>query len=126
MIADTQATDTNDPMCETANETIDPLPPHYNLQPARDCLYNHRLALHMNASAGTKSYDPHVQLFQFASNNMETCPGDMFSYIFGFMMTQMMASQGIKNMARKPLMHSLASSVNWMTRWYLSQWMLQS
>ncbi len=55
----------------------------------------------MNAVTGTKSYDPHVLLLQFASNNMETCPGDMFSYIFGFMMTQMTASQGIRKHGQK-------------------------
>jgi len=48
----------------------------------------------MNESHGTKSYDPHIQLLQLASNNLETCPSDMFSYIFGSMMTQMTASQG--------------------------------
>jgi len=57
----------------------------------------------MNASSGTKSYDPHVQLLQFASNNMETCPGDMFSYIFGFMMTQMTVSHGIKKHGQKAI-----------------------
>jgi len=68
---------------------------HYNLRPAWARSYSHRLASNMNAATGTKSYDLHVQLLQFVSNNMETCPGDMFSYIFGFMMTQMTASQGI-------------------------------
>jgi len=69
--------------------------PRYNLRPGRECSYNHWLAVNMNQSHGTKSYDPHVQLLQLASNNLETCPGDMFSYIFGFMMMQMTASQGI-------------------------------
>jgi len=75
--------------------------PRYNLRPAWDRSYGHRLATHMNMSSGTKSYDPHVQLLQLASNNMETCPGDMFSYIFGFMMNQMTASQGIRKHGQK-------------------------
>jgi len=74
---------------------------HYNLRPIWVRSYSHRLASNMNAATGTKSYDPHVQLLQFASNNMETCPGDMFSYIFGFMMTQMMALQGIRKHGQK-------------------------
>ncbi len=77
----------------------DPLPPQptpcYNLQPTRSHSYGHKLALHMNSLSGTKSYDPHVQLLQLATINIETCPGNMFSYSFGFMMNQMMASQGI-------------------------------
>jgi len=59
----------------------------YNLRPGRDQSYSHRLANNMNVATSTKSYDPHVQLLQFASNNMETCPGDMFEYIFGFKKT---------------------------------------
>jgi len=55
--------------------------PHYNLCPTRGCLYDHMLALNMNASSGMKSYDLHVQLLQLASNNMEMFPGNMFSYI---------------------------------------------
>jgi len=55
----------------------------------------------MNSSSGTKSYDLHVQLLQLASNDMEMCPGDMFSYIFGFMMNQMTASQGIHKHRQK-------------------------
>ncbi len=57
----------------------------------------------MNASSGMKSYDPHVQLLQFTPNNMETCLGDMFSYIFGFMMNQMTASQGIRKHGQKAI-----------------------
>jgi len=34
---------------------------------------------------------------------MEICPGDMFSYIFGSMMTQMTASQGICNHRQKAI-----------------------
>jgi len=116
---DTQATNLN-------GEEADPLPPRYNLWPVRDRSYSHRLASHMNASSGTKSYDPHIQLLQFTSNNMETCPGDMFFYIFGFMTTQMMALRGIKNMARKPWMHCSANFVDWITKLCLSQWMLPS
>jgi len=51
--------------------------------------------------SGTKLYDLHMQLLQMASNNMETYPGDMFFYIFGFMMTQMTASQGIRKHGQK-------------------------
>jgi len=70
--------------------------PCYNMRPGCKCSYNHRLAISMNQLHGTKSYNPHIQLLQLASHNLETCPGNMFSYIFGFMMTQMMASQGIR------------------------------
>jgi len=49
----------------------------------------------MNESSGTKSYNLLVQLLQLASNNLETFPGNMFSFIFSFMMMQMTASQGI-------------------------------
>jgi len=78
--------------CADDPPTVSQPVPCYNLCPARGHFYDHRLASNMNASSGTKSYDPHVQLLQLASNNMETCPGDMFSYIFGFTMNQMTAS----------------------------------
>jgi len=87
-------------------DAVEPQPAgsqHYNLRPTRDRLYSHRLASNMNAATGTKLYDLHVQLLQFASNNMETCPGDMFLYIFGFMMTQMTASQGIRKHGQKAM-----------------------
>jgi len=86
---------------DDASHDVGQPPPQYNLRPGRDHSYSHRLASSMNASSGTKSYDPYVQLLQFASNNMETCLGDMFSYIFGFMMTQMTASWGIKRHGQK-------------------------
>jgi len=90
---------------DEASHAEDPLlpqlTPRYNLQPTRSRSYGHRLVLHMNSLSGTKSYDPHVQLLQLASNNMEMCPGDMFSYIFGFMMNQMTASQGIHKHRQK-------------------------
>jgi len=78
-----------------------PLAQQYNLRPGRAHSYAHQLATSMNASSGTKSYNPHIQLLQMASNNMETCPGDMFFYIFGFMMMQMTASQGINKHRQK-------------------------
>jgi len=99
--ADTIAVETHTDMGNHASNTEASQGLHYNLRPGHEHSYNHWLAINMNQSHGTKSYNPHVQLLQLALNNLETCPGNMFSYIFGFMMMQMTASQGIRKHGQK-------------------------
>jgi hypothetical protein len=60
--------------------------PRYNLRPARDRTYEHRLDHLMDASNGTQSYEPPVQLLQHTTQQVITA----------YVLTQMSAAAGIK------------------------------
>jgi len=68
----------------------------YNLRSNRGRSYGHRLDCQMDDPVSSKSYESGVQMLQQAADKMDESLDNIYKYIFGYIMTQMTATAGIK------------------------------